>query len=253
MTFPSLLSSVPRLGKSAVLCIGTDLRRNAEAWREAALPCVALSEIGRAQRFRQPLDAIRHLIGRALVRTLLARELGMEKLLTEFTTNPWGKPALPGCGIEFSITHSGTAVFAAFCRGIPVGIDIEKEDRYTDLHALSDLFHPAERAELLVLSMRQARTAFFRCWTRKEAIVKALGKGLSNPLSGFRVHTGDCISGWLIEAPQPGGVGWTTADLPVCRGNHVSIAAMAPGLSLSCFHLQGHTNIRPQAISRPPP
>jgi len=237
MAFPSLLAGAPALGKNAVLCIGIDLRDTAEDWQEAALPCVTASEIARAQRFRQPMDATRHLVGRALVRALLARELGTATLQAEFTANPWGKPALPNCGIEFSISHSGMAVWVALCRGTPVGIDVELENSGTDPHALSDILHPAERAELLALPMQEARAAFFRCWTRKEAIVKALGEGLSKPLSGFRVHTGSRSGDWLIEAPSIPGAGWSTADLAAAPGQYASVAAIASGLTIDSFHL----------------
>lgn len=237
MVFPSLLSGVPALGKNAVLCIGIDLREGPEDWREAALPCVTDSEVSNAERSRQRLDATRHLVGRALVRTLLARELGTATLRTELTANPWGKPTLPESGIEFSLAHSGGAIWAAFCRTAPVGIDVEEENDLADLDALSGILHRAERAELLALPAQEAHVAFLRCWTRKEAIVKALGEGLSKPLSGFRVHTADCASGWLIEAPHIPGADWTTADLPVSAGYYVSVAAIAPGLHLDCIHL----------------
>jgi len=233
--FPSLLSGAPALGKNAVLCIGIDLQDRPEEWREAALPCVTDSEVSNAQRLRQPLDATRHLVGRALVRTLLARELDTATLRTEFATNPWGKPALPDYGIEFNLAHSGGAIWAAFCRGVPVGIDVEEENDPADLHALTSILHPAERAELLALPMQEAHAAFLRCWARKEAVVKALGEGLSKPLSGFRVHTADCSGNWLIEAPAIPGAGWTTADLPVTPGRYSSVAAMAPGLTVNCF------------------
>lgn len=222
------------LADAELACFGIDLKDDAEGWWEAALPWVTAGEQVRARRFRQRMDALRHVVGRALVRSLLSRELGVAALSMEFIANPWGKPALPGCGIEFSISHSGNAVWVALCRGIAVGVDVESQDAVADPHGMADVFHPAERAALLELPSADAQSAFLRCWTRKEAVIKALGEGLSRPLASFCVRTDECAGDWLREVPEGGITGWTTADLPVAAGYHASVAAMAPGLAVTC-------------------
>lgn len=179
------------------------------------------------------MDAVRHVVGRALVRSLLSRELGVAALSAEFLANPWGKPELPGCGIEFSISHSGNAVWVALCRGIAVGIDVESQDAVADPHGMADVFHPAERAALLELPAADVQSAFLRCWTRKEAVIKALGEGLSRPLGSFCVRTDACAGDWLTKMPEGGVAGWTVVDLPVAAGYHASVAAMAPGLAMT--------------------
>jgi len=216
-----------------VACVGIDLKGHVDAWRQAALPWASAGEQERAARFHRHLDAVRHLVGRALARALLARELGVARLSGEFVGNPWGKPGLPDCGIEFSISHSGDAVWVALCRGVAVGIDVESRDAVADPHALAEVFHPSERAALLALPAAEAQDAFLRCWTRKEAVVKALGEGLSRPLASFCVETGEVERNWLVEAPRGAAASWTVADLPAAAGYRVSVAAPAPGLTIT--------------------
>lgn len=232
-----LFATLP-LADARLVCVGIDLRGNAEGWWAAALPWVTVDEQARARRFRQRMDVVRHLVGRALIRTLLARELGVAALSAEFVANPWGKPTLPGSGFEFSISHSGNAVWVALSRGIAVGIDVERADTATDPHALAEVFHPAERAALLLLPADEAQSAFLRCWTRKEAVIKALGEGLSRPLSSFCVRTDERASDWLVEVPEAMAEGWTSADLPVSTGYHASVAAMAPGFPITCHSMK---------------
>lgn len=229
--FPSL--SLP-LADAELACFGIDLKEQAEAWWAVALPWATAGEQARARRFHRRMDALRHIVGRALVRSLLSRELGAAAASAEFVVNPWGKPALPGCGIEFSISHSGDAVWVALCRGIAVGIDVESGESVDDPLGMAQVFHPAERDALGELPAEEATGAFLRCWTRKEAVIKALGEGLSRPLASFLVRTGECAGGWLVEAPEGAGMGWTVADLPPLAGCRASVAAMAPGLTVTC-------------------
>lgn len=236
---PPIFPSLPLpLADRELACFGIDLKDNAEGWWTAALPWATAGEEARARRFHRRMDALRHIVGRALVRSLLSRELGVAAASAEFVANPWGKPALPGCGIEFNISHSGNAVWVALCRGIAVGIDVESGEAVADPHGLAQVFHPAERAALGELPAEEVPGAFLRCWTRKEAVIKALGEGLSRPLASFLVRTGECAGGWLAEAPEGGGAGWTVADLPLLAGCRASVAAMVPGLTVT-WHYGG--------------
>lgn len=226
------------LAESELACIGVDLTGKAEVWRERALPWVSPAELAYAQRLHHRQDATLHLVGRALLRTLLARELGMAMLTADFSANRWGKPVLPGSRLEFSIAHSGNAVWVALCRGIAVGIDVEKMDTTIDPYALAEMLHPAEHAELLMLPEDKARSAFLRCWTRKEAVIKAIGEGLQRPLTSFRVRTDESVSDWICEVPDIPAAGWSTVDLPALAGYSASVAAMAPGLAMTSYRLE---------------
>lgn len=229
----------PSLTDNAVTCIGIRLDENLDACRQATRHYVHETEYMHAQKFVWPIDATRHLVGRALVRRILGQEIGKTASSGEFVLNPWGKPELRGGGLEFSISHSGRWVWAAFSWVAPVGIDIEEIDSLNDLAGLVDALHPAESAAIRRLPPSEANSAFYRCWTRKEAVLKAVGEGLSRPLDSFLVKT-EVVSGdWLAEMSGSRAGDWTTADvvMPDDESCHVAVAARALGLSVSAHIL----------------
>lgn len=229
---------VPPLTDNAVLCVVVDLAGDNDNWLDAARRYVTPGELAQAGRYHRQADATRHLVGRALARGLLARELGRPRLNEEFAANPWGKPLLSGCAYQFNISHSGERVCLALSRGIAVGIDIERDEAATDPHTLAEIFHPAECAAIQALPLAAARDMFLRCWTRKEAVVKALGEGLSMPLANFRVRVDAHPADWLSDAPDGFPQGWTCRDLAVGDGYHASVAAACHGLFFSCHRIQ---------------
>ena len=229
---------MPSVTQGEAICIETELGRDLEAWWEVAAPWVSARETATALRYHRRQDAVRHVVGRALTRILLARELGIPKLTEEFSTNAWGKPVLPASGMEFSISHSGRFVWTAVSRAGAIGIDIERVDATVDYHDLAGIFHPVECSAIRALPARAARDAFYRCWTRKEAVVKALGEGFSRPLTAFRVLTDVAARDWLVEPPVAAVEGWTCLDLPNIAGYHASVAAMCPELTIT-FHRAG--------------
>jgi 4'-phosphopantetheinyl transferase len=236
---------LPPLAGNAVTCVGLLLDEDAGACCQAARAYVNETESLRAQRFVHPIDAARHLVGRALVRRTLAAELGQDRALAEFSLNAWGKPGLNGGEIEFSISHSGRWVWAAFSHGVPVGIDIEEIRSLNDLGELMGSLHPVESAAIRRLPPCEANTAFYRCWVRKEAVIKAVGEGLSRPLDSFRVRTESVSSNWLAEFSGDSTERWTTADVAIPGEEYcsVAVAARAPGLSVI-------THILPDSGSR---
>ena len=234
--FPPPIPSIPR---GEAICIEIDLARDLEAWWEVATPWISARETATALRYYQRLDAVRHAVGRAVTRMLLARELGIPKLTEEFLTNAWDKPFLPASGLEFSISHSGRFVWTAISRAGAIGIDIERVDATVDHHDLAAIFHPVECSNIRALSGPAARDEFFRCWTRKEAVVKALGEGFSRPLTDFRVLTDVTVRDWLAESPMAEAKDWTCADLPSIAGYNVSVAAMCPKLTITSYRAVG--------------
>ena len=222
------------------MCIEVDLGENLEAWWIAAAPRISAGETATALRFHHRRDAVRHAVGRALIRMLLARELGIIRLSEEFSNNAWGKPNLPRSGLEFNISHSGNLVWVALSRAGAIGIDVEWVDASVDHKDLARIFHPLECSAIWALPEAEARDAFYRCWTRKEAVIKALGEGLSRPLTTFRVLTDVTADDWLVEAPLSDGPGWTCFDLPSLAGYQVSVAAKSPRLSITFHRGTGH-------------
>jgi 4'-phosphopantetheinyl transferase len=154
--------------------------------------CLADDEICRAERFRFAKDRDQFITCRGLLRILLGSYTGAGPRGIQFEYSGHGKPALApdfgGKGVCFNVAHSGERVVLAFTHGRRIGIDIEKIRHDLDTRQIAERFFSiAERECLRQLSVEQQRDAFFRCWTRKEAFVKATGDGLSLPLSQFDV------------------------------------------------------------------
>lgn len=225
---------LPPLERTNVLCIMASLPEDAGNCVAMLQPLTTSAEHTRASTFVHSADAARHLLGRALLRMLLRREFAGRKLPDSLPRNAWGKPELPGSGIEFSISHAGQSVWLAMTRAAPVGIDVEMATACHDPLPLIDALHPRERAEIRHCATAEAARHFLRCWTRKEAVVKATGRGLFHPLDSFCVSTDKHPQGWLQTPPFNHLQSWSCHDLPTPHGYHASLAAMHSGLSLTC-------------------
>lgn len=216
-------------------CLGLSLAEPAgRADWESALawagsdPCCEVSpgERLRAGRFVHAADAARHLLGRKLLRRLHQRASGAPGP-ADWPLNPWGRPeALPG-GPYFSISHSGPEVWLASLPHAEIGIDVEfATPQAADL---LPLLHPDEAS---ALATSAGPEVLRRLWVRKEAVVKALGSGLSAPLDGFSVATGAIDRDWLRRAPDGAGGPWSCFDLPG-RGGARAVAARAAPIVVS--------------------
>ena len=154
----------------------------------AELPAtLAMDERERAARFRFPEHRDRFIAGRGLLRELLGVYLNRPAAALRFEQGAHGKPALAGMdaetGLHFNLSHSGgRALYAVAHR--EVGVDLERLDRTVSYASLAErICTPREWAVFQALPTEQLPSAFFACWTRKEAIAKALGGGL---VSGLR-------------------------------------------------------------------
>jgi len=133
-------------------------------------------------------------------------------------------------------------VWVAICRCATVGIDVEKIRPLPDATELTSQLHPLEREALLRVPPIDLETAFYRCWTRKEAVLKAVGMGLNMPLNSFSVHTGSQKRGWITSVPastdhntqakQTTDDHWTSSDIATTVGYQCSVAARAPELEV---------------------
>jgi len=150
----------------------------------------------RADRFSFAKGKRQFTVARGLLRTLLGGYLRVDPVQVRFAYNPYGKPVLSEVGesrrepesLRFNISHSGELVLLAFALGREVGIDVEtiRPDFAADAIA-ARFFAPAECDSLRALDPASRTQAFFTCWTRKEAYIKAQGKGLSIGLDSFEV------------------------------------------------------------------
>jgi 4'-phosphopantetheinyl transferase len=166
--------------------VRADERRLRDAW-SVLDPC----ERARSDRLRRPADRVRYISTRAHVRRLLAgySQVGPDELT--FTTTRDGKPELGGenapRALRFNVSHSGAVAAIAVSRR-SVGVDVERIQSDLDWRRIADeFFSPAEVGALGHVASTERRRAFFDCWVRKEAYLKALGVGLRRPTTTFAV------------------------------------------------------------------
>ncbi len=148
-------------------------------------------ELTRANRFHFIKDRNHFVVARGLLRNLLAAYLGANSSELRFSYGAQGKPFLlleTGTQISFNVSHAqGRAAFA-FTRGRELGVDLEYvKDDFDDELVANKFFSRAEVLALRTVPTELRKQAFFNCWTRKEAYIKARGEGLSMPLDQFDV------------------------------------------------------------------
>jgi 4'-phosphopantetheinyl transferase len=154
---------------------------------------LADDERQRADRFHFEKDRRHFIAARGALRVLLSGYLACRPEEVRFAYSHYGKPRLAhednGTDLRFNLTHSHGLALLATTRGQDIGIDVERlRDMERDGEPLADrFFSPREAATLRSLPPELRREAFFHCWTRKEAYIKANGKGLSLPLDQFDV------------------------------------------------------------------
>ena len=155
--------------------------------RLAAL--LSADELDRAARFKFERDRGRYVVGRGLLRTLLARYVGWSPSALEFEYGEFSKPRLAGPGPAFNLSRTWDWVaLYAVCDEGELGIDVELDEADYSREAIAErFFSPAEVEVLRSLPRDQQSRAFLTCWTRKEAFIKARGDGLSLALDSFDV------------------------------------------------------------------
>ncbi|MCI0394240.1 MAG: 4'-phosphopantetheinyl transferase superfamily protein [Chloroflexi bacterium] len=146
-------------------------------------------ERARAARFKFEKDRRAYTIARGVLRALLGRYLGRRPEEVGFIYTPHNKPLLAEASpLSFNLSHSHQLALLAFTLDRLVGVDVEYVRAMPDAAGLAErFFSPAEYAAWRAVPAEQQPLAFFNCWTRKEAFVKALGEGLTHPLDQFDV------------------------------------------------------------------
>jgi 4'-phosphopantetheinyl transferase len=146
-------------------------------------------ELVRANRYLSPLVRQRFITSRATLRAILAEYLNIKPGDVEFQYSRQGKPALgEQHPLRFNISHSENLLVVAVTWGHEVGIDVEAVRSMPEADTIAaQYFSPTEYECYQTLPDDIKLQAFFNCWTRKEAYIKACGEGLALPLSSFEV------------------------------------------------------------------
>lgn len=164
-------------------------------------PLLSDAEHERAARIRATGLRIDFVVARAVLRAELGRELGCDPVDIALRTTSTGKPVLDGgARPELSVTHTDGLLLVAWHPVLPVGIDAERADRALHPALFDRVTAPSERVALAALPASLRSTGLLRLWVRKEAVVKADGRGLALALAGVEVLGGQPLA---VAAPAP--------------------------------------------------
>lgn len=203
----------------------------------------------RAERLVNPAHQRRFVAARSWARRIIACQVDEEPGRLRFESGEHGKPRVvePPGAIEFSLSHSGDIALLALSAKAMVGVDVEQHDRKVEYLAIAErFFSSAENAVMQELKHDPAllAEAFFTCWTRKEAYVKATGFGLSRGLRHFDVTVAPGLRPRVIaDRLDPAAADrWELLDVTVPSGYCGALAAEGPVEKL-ILHEAGDLNL----------
>ena len=188
---------LPGPGSAVVLLADTAV---GAAWARRRGDVLSSDEAERAARFVLPGLGEAWAGAHVLLREVLGRATLIPAADVRIRTGEFGKPSVDG--VEFSLSHTGSVVLIGL-GDLPLGVDVEKIPEGRTAGQVGSGFHPQETEELLDLPADARPEAFARVWVRKEALLKAIGTGLSRgisrdyvgagtvpgtPVAGLRIH-----------------------------------------------------------------
>ena len=196
----------------------------------------------RAERFQLEHDREHFVVARGTLRSILGRYLGAEPSRVQFEYGPHGKPRLAepfvSQAVRFNLAHSHNWALYAFAHQRDVGIDLERVCPLPDAEEIATRFFSAhESAAWGALSRNRKQEAFYLCWTRKEAYIKAIGDGLARPLDQFDVSLVPAEPARLlhVEGDPKEARRWSLQTLKPVPGYVAALAAEGHGWRLVCW------------------
>lgn len=208
-------------------------------------------ERARALRFRRDADRERYVVAHAMLRLVLSHYVGAPPAELAFEVEAHGKPglrAIPESGPSFNLAHSGELALLAVSGGPAVGVDVEEIRDDVEVPALGRaVLSKAERRVLHAAPPERQRSLFFRCWARKEAVLKGCGVGLA--LEPDRVivlqdETKD-DTGFVAVKLSAGPAQWGVRDVDVGDRHAGAVAAPGRDWTLRCFEHRWSALTRP--------
>jgi 4'-phosphopantetheinyl transferase len=196
----------------------------------------------RAYRYHFDKDRNRFIVGHESLRVILGQYLDLAPDAIEFEHGAHGKPNLDPKimhgGLSYNLSHSGEYALIAVGRDREVGVDVEKVRPEIDLERIAQrFFSPAEVEGLFALTDTLRLDAFYRCWTRKEAYIKARGGGLSIPLDQFDVTLDPEAPAALLatrDDPQEASR-WSLYNIDLCEGYQAALVVEGRGLRVKLW------------------
>jgi 4'-phosphopantetheinyl transferase len=203
-------------------------------------------EQARAAQFKFEKLKKRFIVARGALRNILSRYLGVaaDKIVFEYESH--GKPKLSEAvnasgGISFNLSHAENLALCAVTCGCAIGVDVEFIRPLDDAEKIARrFFSPRESQKFCALPAAQKPAAFFNCWTRKEAFIKALGEGLSHSLHRFEVSFLDDEPVALLSTrPDPQEAAkWMLGALAPARDYVGAFAVKEKKFQLKCWQWQ---------------
>lgn len=214
------------LGASGIDVWRADLEIQSSEFRRIQ-DSLSPDELDRSVKFHFAKDRQRFITGRGILRDILARYLDQAPAEFHFSYTSHGKPSLDHRsnpdGLRFNLSHAGNLALYAIARNREVGIDLEQiEPKFAEDGIAERFFSRNEVAKLRSLPASVWSQAFFNCWTRKEAYVKARGAGLQIALDSFEVSL---APGEEARFLSEGEIGWSLEAFTPDRDHVAAIAA----------------------------
>ncbi len=210
---------------------------------KSLLEFLSVDELERANRFYFEKDKKRFIVSRGILRKILSHYLGISPQMIRFEYTIYGKPVLASKSGEathcFNLSHSNEFALYAVSIGRNIGIDIERVRDDVSVEQISQKFYSHNEISALENIHKNNRVKlFFKYWTRKEALLKAIGKGLSFSMEQYDVSlmTGSVLSSVIVHGNNEECSCWYVKDLFPGHGYVAAIAVDCSECNISCFH-----------------
>jgi 4'-phosphopantetheinyl transferase len=208
---------------------------------------LSTQELERAGQFRLEDPRRRFVVTRVALRMLLGKYLGRPASAIALENDHHGKPRLvrgahDADHLQFNVAHSGDLALVAVTAGCEVGVDIEQLRPVSHAeHIARRYFHPAEAEALLAAPLSARDPLFLRCWTGKEAVLKAVGRGITGSLASFQVPMNDREDVWIdlpVQSTEGHSRCWLQPLAP-CDGYLGAVACLGEERTVRCFAFEG--------------
>jgi 4'-phosphopantetheinyl transferase len=206
---------------------------------------LSADELARAAKFHFEKDQKKFIVTRGVLRTILGRYLGNKPDELRFEYTSFGKPLLAtdrGHGaITFNLSHSDEIALVAVTRSRRIGIDVERIRHNIDVGQIANRFFSSDEIRSLdKLQVTDRPELFFQYWVRKEALIKAMGEGLSFPMEQCDVSSinGMFLSPTKLSVENKEGSCWHVQDLFPGDGYAAAIATEKGDMDISYWHYE---------------
>jgi 4'-phosphopantetheinyl transferase len=209
---------------------------------ETLLETLSSDELSRAKQYHFEKDQRRFIITRVLLRNILGHYLRAKPSELRFQYTSHGKPALTTDNVRdslrFNLSHSGEIALYAITRNRKIGIDVEHiRDNFDVRQIAQRFFSPEEIKSLDNIQEQKKPEVFFQYWTRKEAFIKATGKGVSFPMEQCDITSinGNVLSPVTLVGNNSEVPCWFAQDIFPGQGYVAAIAVEGDDCDLSCW------------------